>query len=312
MQLKNTNGENVKFSLDNTKTNSNIYLKGDHCSQKYIFSNAIVKDYLLKGYKVFAIVDNKNIGRIRYIPANASIINVTTKIDLSFNPFSKHPKNDVSTDEHELVESDHFLITLAGGKALTGFQESTLRKIYLDSKHDSKEPTTIDLIFEKCISSEKEMKEVANNLFPFTKDGDFGHLFSGENNVNLNSQYNVFNLESLKSSNALKKGIVLQILRNILDEVYWSDRNSKFLLLIDDPISMFQDAHDINMLRILFRYFRAYQCHCCLIGNSMKLKNDSSAILTTLEENSAFQFLQSDGKTLLRTPFNEHILGEII
>lgn len=81
----------------------------------------------------------------------------------------------------------------------------------------------------------EDAKIVANGLYPYTRDGQFGRYFDGPNNIDLSNEFVVLELDALNAKGALQ-GVVLLILMMQINQVMYlsGDKRQKKLCIIDE------------------------------------------------------------------------------
>jgi len=103
-------------------------------------------------------------------------------------------------------------------------------------------------------------KEMAFNLGDFCTDGDHGHFFNGKSTFNISSDdFVVLELERLKPQRELFKVISMQVLNNVTQDLYLSDRSEQRFILFDEAAIVFREGGRIaDICEEGFRRARKY------------------------------------------------------
>jgi conjugal transfer ATP-binding protein TraC len=83
-------------------------------------------------------------------------------------------------------------------------------------------------------SSDQRQRDLADSLYPYTKDGFFGRYFNGASNLNLNKDFVVLETQELDSRSELQSVVVLLLMLKITQSMYLGERERRKLCVIDE------------------------------------------------------------------------------
>ncbi|TRZ64350.1 MAG: type IV secretion system protein TraC [Rhodocyclaceae bacterium] len=126
---------------------------------------------------------------------------------------------------------------------LDEFQMSALEQAIKAAWNHYGPSATITTVYEQCVKHpEIRVRDIGQMLYPFSKDGSYGHWFEGENNLNMDARVTLLELQSLKSRPTLQKVVFLQLFARIAQEMFLSLNERKMLIideaheLLDNPV----------------------------------------------------------------------------
>ena len=254
---------------------------------KSFLCNEIIKSYLSIGSQIWVI----DVGRSYKKLCDAfegSFIEFGEDSNVCLNPFTIVKNFD---DELEILTS---LLTAmaAPTESLTDLQTSKmgqhLRNVWKKHLHE----TTIDLLSEDLLTSDDErVEDIGHQLKPYTLQGEYGKYFHGRNNVKFTSQFNVLELEELKSKKRLQSVVLLQLVYQIQQEMYLGDKSVRKLAIIDEAWDLLGKSKTVaDFLETGFRRFRKYNGAGVVITQSvLDLYNSPTGV--AIAENSANMLL---------------------
>jgi conjugal transfer ATP-binding protein TraC len=279
-------GQAGYYDLFDNGGNYNACIAGASGSGKSVFTNEFAVSIVSTGGKV-RIIDVGRSYQNTCQKLGGQFIEFSRNTTLSLNPFSK-----ITNIKEELeILSPLFGQMVSPSKDLDDWEKQTLERTIEEVfvVHGTK--TTIDDIASALKAHEDiRGRDLGTQLFSYTSVGRRGKFFMGENNCDFNNPLVLLELEELKSDPDLQKVILLLILYNIGQEVYFSDRNSRIVVIIDEAWSLLGDGPAAKFIETAYRRFRKYGGAIITVTQGI---NDfyKSAATRACFENSDWMFL---------------------
>ena len=220
-----------------------------------------------------------------------------TDSDICLNPFS------VVSDYNE--EADMLVGIIANMAApneqLSDFQTPGVRRVLNDVWNRLGNRMTVDdLAAELKKEEDPRLRDVGQQLYPFTKNGEYGRFFSGENNLDFKSRLVVVELEELKSKKHLQQVVLLQMIFQIQSAIYLNndELDLEKLVVIDEAWEMLAGGTDANsgmkgiakFIETAYRRFRKRKAACVVCTQSLNdLYQSPSGV--AIAENSPNKYL---------------------
>jgi len=271
----NRRGEPVFWDFFDSNTNPHAIIIGASGAGKSFFVN----DFILQNSRLdahFFVLDKGDSYRKLCQILGGQYIRFELNNPVTINPFLKEPD----------PEHMSFLVTVlsemcSGGddrERLYREQESVLQKAIAASYQERKNPdeeVTLSDVVEKLKShacnrglgtGENIGITLALKLRPFTKEGQFGRFFDGQNQFNLGSRFTVFELGNLSAHSDLQLVVLLNIMYFITNFVSSSQMKPKRkFLLIDEAWSLLRLKNTAEFITNSFKTYRKYRCSAVAI-----------------------------------------------
>jgi len=271
----NRRGEPVFWDFFDSNTNPHAIIIGASGAGKSFFVN----DFILQNSRLdshFFVLDKGDSYRKLCQILGGQYIRFELNNPVTINPFLKEPD----------PEHMSFLVTVlsemcSGGddrERLFREQESVLQKAVAASYQERKNPdqeVTLSDVVEKLKShacnrglgtGENIGITLALKLRPFTKEGQFGKFFDGQNQFNLGSRFTVFELGNLSSHSDLQLVVLLNIMYFITNFVSSIEMKPKRkFLLIDEAWSLLRLKNTAEFITNSFKTYRKYRCSAVAI-----------------------------------------------
>ncbi len=271
----NRRGEPVFWDFFDSNTNPHAIVIGASGAGKSFFVN----DFILQNARLdahFFVLDKGDSYRKLCQILGGQYIRFELNNPVTINPFLKEP------------DSEHmsFLVTVlsemcSGGddrERLFREQESVLQKAVAASYQERKnmnEEVTLSEVVEKLKShacnrglgtGENIGITLALKLRAFTKEGQYGRFFDGQNQFNLGSRFTVFELGNLSAHSDLQLVVLLNIMYFITNFVSSSEMKPKRkFLLIDEAWSLLRLKNTAEFITNSFKTYRKYRCSAVAI-----------------------------------------------
>ena len=284
--LTGRNGQIMSLSLWDTSDNMNALVAAASGSGKSFFTNEIIMSYLSLGARVWVI----DVGR-SYKKLNETLggdfIEFSDEKQISLNPFTLVENYD--DDEDELVELVATMISKEGN--LTDLQKAELRR-YMRQVWDRRgQSMSIDDIYLALNQAvEPEVRKMATQLTPFTRQGSYGRYFAGNNNMTMRSDFTVLELDDLQSRAHLRQIVLLQLIFQIQKTVFLGDRSRRNIVVIDEAWQLLTEGNIAEFIEHAYRKFRKYNgaIIVCTQDISDLYRSESGRAIA---RNSSFMFL---------------------
>ena len=150
---------------------------------------------------------------------------------------------------------------------------------------------TVDDVAEALLADEDQrIRDVGQQLYPFTTAGEYGRFFNGPNTVAFESNFVVLELEELKGRKHLQQVVLLQLIYQIQQVMYLGDRAQPKLVVIDEAWDLLTQGDVARFIETGYRRFRKYGGAAVTVTQSL---NDlySNPTGRAIAENSANTFL---------------------
>lgn len=288
MNFVSRNGQLMNVSLFDSGSNYNACIAAQSGSGKSFLTNEIISSYLSVGGKCWVIDVGYSYKKLSET-FEGDFIQFHTESTICLNPFQLVKNYDEEADT---------LISLIGAMAaptekLTDLQVAEMRRILNELWEQHEKKLTVDHVAEACIQSDdSRIVDLGKQLYPFTKKGEYGKYFNGDNNVTFQNRFSVLELEELKSRKHLQQVVLLQLIYQIQQDMYLGERDRPKIVIIDEAWDMLANGGDAvrSFIEHGYRRFRKYGGCAITITQSV---NDlyGSPTGRAIAENSANMYL---------------------
>jgi len=290
-------GQIMSISPFDSGSSYNAVIAASSGKGKSVTVNDLILNTLATGGRGWII----DVGRSYYKLCQyvgGQFIEFGTDSDICLNPFS------VVTDYDE--EAD-MLVGIVSNMAapndqLSDYQTPGLRRVMNTLwKRLGNKMTIDDLADALKKESESRIHDIGEQLYPFTKDGEYGRFFYGENNIDFKSGLAVIELEELKSKKHLQQVVLLQMIFQIQSAIYLdnSELDKEKLVVIDEAWEMLAGGSTdsgsgmrgiAKFIETAYRRFRKRKAACIICTQSLNdLYQSPSGV--AIAENSPNKYL---------------------
>lgn len=286
MNFVSRNGQLMSVSLFDSSSNYNCCIAAQSGSGKSFLANEIISAYQGMGGKVWVI----DVGR--------SYLDLCDVYDGDFIEFNK--ESDICLNPFPLIqdfaEEEDMIIGLVSAMAapttpLTDFQVASMKRAFRKIWDQKKQGMTIDDLANELLSyDDQRIRDIGVQLYPFTRDGEYGKYFFGENNVNFQRSFSVLELEELKGRQHLQQVVLLQLIYQIQQDMYLGERDRPKVVIIDEAWSLLTEGDVGKFIEHGYRRFRKYGGAAIVITQSVTDLYDSPTG-RAIAENSANMYL---------------------
>lgn len=284
--LQSRNGQIMPISLQDSATNQNAIIAAESGAGKSFLANELILAYLSLGAQVWVI------------DAGKSYLNLCNQLDGDFLSFgldddiclNPYPLVDNFDEDEDTVNS--LIATMASPSSLLSeLQLAELRRINADEYRKHGPDTEVDHIAAACLNSaDPRVVDIGKQLYPFRRGGSYSRYVTGKPNINFKNNFTVLELDELQGRRHLRQVVLLQLIFQIQQAVYFGDRSRLKLVIVDEAWDLLKDGRPGQFMEHAYRKFRKY-------GGSIGIATQSVADLYTTDsgraivENSGNMFL---------------------
>lgn len=280
------NGEHMAVSLFDTTGNYNLCIAAESGKGKSFLTNEIIVSYLTEGAQIWAIDVGRSYENLCEV-LEGDFVKFTHGSGICMNPFEIVQNFEEEADMLAGLVSQ----MAAPTEKLTDFQTAGLKRILKQLWTDKAQAMSVDDIAKQlCSETDQRLKDVGEQLFPFTTRGEYGRYFNGQNNAKFASDFTVLELEELKGRKHLQQVVLLQLIYQIQQEMYLGERNRPKIVIIDEAWDLLTEGDVAKFMEHGYRRFRKYGGAAVTITQSV---NDlyRNAAGRAIVENSANMYL---------------------
>lgn len=170
--------------------------------------------------------------------------------------------------------------------------------------------------------SDTSCQNLSHLLYPFTKDGMYGQYFEGASDIDINQDFVVLELQELKASPDLQRIVLLTLMYQISDAMYWGDRKQYKSCIIDEAWDLLGGDQEgaAKFIEVGYRTARKYNGNFVTIVQSINDYFKSPASIAAFE-NSDYRIILGQAhesidqlkksERLNIDPFTEHLLKSL-
>lgn len=281
----------------NTSGNFNACVVGASGSGKSFLLNEIVTRLLATGGKAWILDVGRSYEKLCRL-LGGQYLEFTADSNICLNPFSMI--SDLS-EEMQLVRP-MIAQMISPSRALDDYELTQLEICIRQLWEDEGPNATLTLLAHRLKQVRVEggsknsddfdprIRDLGVQLFPYTRDGQYGRFFEGQANVQFDSDFVVLELEELNSMKDLQSVVMLIILYKITQEMYIGDRNQRKLCVVDEAWSIMGSGQSGAFIEAGYRRARKYNASFCT-GTQSVGDYYSSATARAALDNADWMFL---------------------
>jgi len=280
------NGEHMAVSLFDTTGNYNLCIAAESGKGKSFLTNEIIVSYLTEGAQIWAIDVGRSYENLCEV-LEGDFVKFTHGSEICMNPFEIVQNFEEEADMLAGLVSQ----MAAPTEKLSDFQTAGLKRILKNLWTEKAQAMSVDNIaFALCAEDDQRLKDVGEQLFPFSTRGEYGRYFNGRNNARFVNDFTVLELEELKGRKHLQQVVLLQLIYQIQQEMYLGERNRPKIVIIDEAWDLLTEGDVAKFMEHGYRRFRKYGGAAVTITQSV---NDlyRNAAGRAIVENSANMYL---------------------
>lgn len=158
-------------------------------------------------------------------------IEFTRDTTLSLNPFTHIENFQDSVAMLTLI----FAAMVSQTRVLTEVESALLEEALKASWQQHLQACNVTLVANWLRNHEdKRAQDLGLSLYPYTREGQFGHFFEGPCTLNFDNPYIVLELEELKSMKSLQTVVLMLLMYHVTDAMYHGGRKQRILCIIDE------------------------------------------------------------------------------
>jgi len=281
------NGQIMSLSLHDSNTNKNAVIAAESGSGKSFLVNELIFSYLSEGAQVWVIDAGKSYHKLCEM-LDGDFVHFAENVNVCLNPFEL-----IENYEEEEDGVVSMVSTMASARGLLDeWQVSALKQVMGNLWEQKGKAMQIDDIANVCLHNENDLRlrDIGQQLFPFTSKGSYGRYIAGKNNVTFNNQFTVLELDELQGRKHLRQVVLLQLIYQIQQEVFLGDRNRKKIVVVDEAWDLLKEGEVSVFMEHAYRKFRKYGGSVVIATQSI---NDlyENAVGRAIAENSASMYL---------------------
>lgn len=282
-------GQLMAVSPWDTNAGFNIIIAAQTGAGKSFLANFFVENVLSVGGRAW-IVDQGGSYKQTCEALEGQYIEFSDDADLSMNPFS-HVQNFV--EESDLI-AGMIEVMAAPRNGFDDYEVAEVRRVLQEVWNAKGHTMLIDDLRDALAAVQDDdknrLKDIAKQLYPFTKEGPYGRYFDRPNTINMNNKLVVLELQDLKSRPHLQRLVLLQIMNQIQQGMMTSPADQKKLVLIDEAFALLASDETMNFIVGWYRQLRkAGGCAAIATQSVSDLFVNRGAV--AIMENSAHRYL---------------------
>jgi len=240
----------------NPSGNFNVSVAAKSGAGKSFWANELIRSYLGTQGRVWMIDAGKSYQKLCGHLKGQFLQFATKRETFCLNPFTLldiptrgRSEEEVKDERQERVAMVKDLLAqmASPSKVLPDLQMSWLEEAILEVfKKVGAEgsPTDVSQVLRGMTDQHGRKKDLADMLLPFCKDGNYGRMFNGRNNINFESDFIVLELDGLDQLPELRSVILLQLVMNIQSAMYLGDRAQRKICGIDEAWDLLAQKGD--------------------------------------------------------------------
>ncbi|MBL1263502.1 type IV secretion system protein TraC [Candidatus Methylomicrobium oryzae] len=280
------NGEHMAVSLFDTTGNYNLCIAAESGKGKSFLTNEIIVSYLTEGAQIWTIDVGRSYENLCEV-LEGDFVKFTHGSGICMNPFEIVQNFEEEADMLAGLVSQ----MAAPTEKLSDFQTAGLKRVLKNLWTEKVQAMSVDDIAAiLCREDDQRLRDVGEQLFPFTSRGEYGRYFNGRNNARFSNDFTVLELEELKGRKHLQQVVLLQLIYQIQQEMYLGERNRPKIVIIDEAWDLLTEGDVAKFMEHGYRRFRKYGGAAVTITQSV---NDlyRNAAGRAIVENSANMYL---------------------
>ena len=240
---------------DNKQGNYNMAMAAASGSGKSFLTQEIIMSILGTGGRVWTIdrgESYKNISKL----LDGLYLNFNRDTQVNLNPFTR-----VENFSNDLPMLKALLAHMASPTSPLGVMESSwleqaLKEVWIAQKQQ----TTVTHVFEALKQDGDPRKaDLADCLFPYTKEGVYARFFEGENNLDLDRPFVALELKDLDAMPDLQSLVLLLLMMRITEDMYLGERTQRKLCVIDEAWKLMGYGNAGSFIEEGYRTARKYE-----------------------------------------------------
>jgi len=237
MLFNSRRGQPALADLYDSNTGYSGIISAESGGGKSFFVQRLIADYLSIGAKVWVIDTGRSMYKLCRL-LEGSFIEFSEKSNTCLNPF---------TLVDDIKEEMEFLTTMIAKMAApnTGLDDLMLAKVQESIDvvwgRMGNEMTVTDLQEYLGNQEDPRLRDLASQLYPYTRAGNHGSWFEGRNNLEFDNNLVVLELDDLKSKPSLQKVVLMQLITRIQQEMFLHRDGRPKIVIIEEAGDLLTD-----------------------------------------------------------------------
>jgi conjugal transfer ATP-binding protein TraC len=285
--------------FDNENGNYNIAVVGRSGSGKSVFMQELIFSGLGTGSKVFVLDVGRSFDRLCHT-LEGQFIEFSRKSTICLNPFTKFPLNDLVELNDCIVLLKSIIANMADpiqgmNSEQNSLIEEAIKEVWKDKLIEASITDVADWLKKH---DDQQARSIGRMLYPYTKEGVFGHYFVGKNNVDFTNPFVLIELEELKEKKDLQSVVLQLLILTITDQAFLGDRKTRFYICVDEAWDLLRAKQAGSFIETLARRLRKYN-GSLIVGTQQLEDFESSPGAQAAYANSDWVcFLPQDDKSI--------------
>ena len=286
VSLVSRSGQLMQLDLFESTTNYNAVIAASSGSGKSFFANELIASYLSTGAQIWVLDVGRSYEKLCET-LNGQFIAFTPEARLCINPF------ELVGNWNEEADVIAAIVTAmaAPTEPLGDYKTAALKRCLKGLWDTQAQELTIDQVAEALLADgDARVRDIGQQLFPFTTQGEYGAFFNGRNTVHFDQAFVVLELEELKGRKHLQQVVLLILIYQIQQTMYLGDRQRRKLCFIDEAWDLLTEGDVARFIEHGYRRFRKYNGAAVTITQSLAdlYRTEASRAIA---DNSANSFL---------------------
>jgi len=240
----------------NPAGNFNVCVAAKSGAGKSFWANELIRSYLGTQGRVWMIDAGKSYQKLCGHLKGQFLQFATKRETFCLNPFTLldipvrgRTEEEVKDERQERVAMVKDLLAqmASPSRVLPDLQMSWLEEAILEvfkKVGADGSPTDVSQVLRGMTDQHGRKKDLADMLLPYCKNGNYGRMFNGRNNINFESDFIVLELDGLDQLPELRSVILLQLVMNIQSAMYLGDRGQRKICGIDEAWDLLAQKGD--------------------------------------------------------------------
>ncbi len=252
-------GQILNFNPFDGTGNFNTIVVGDSGSGKSVFMQELMMNGLGTGAKVYVLDVGRSFEKLCDVIGGQKI-EFNKGTTLCLNPFTNIPND----PEERLVAFSGIKSIIscmaAPSEGTTDYQNAFIEMAIARAWEEKGRKAQITDVGNILLNEkEKEAYSLGTMLTPYMKNGNYGHYFDGDSNVNFNENMVLIELEELKGRKDLQSVILQIFIMEISNRVFMGDRKTPTFICIDEAWDLLKGEQTGPFIETLARRLRKYR-----------------------------------------------------
>lgn len=305
MMLLSRRNQPIMFDFYDCPQSRNGVLVGQTGGGKSVTVQQIITDYLSLGggTRVWVVdVGYSYFKLCKYL--GGEFIELSQDSGICLNPFTN-----VQDLDDELDYLKGILAVMINPDGLPAYEMARVEEAIKATYGRLGNSMTVTDVAEFLLGQgDARLRDMGNMLYPFTRSGQYGRWFDGENNLRMERRFVVLELAQLKTRKHLQKVVLFMLMNRIQYDMYLSGEGNKKLLIIDEAADLLLEGEIGSMVGAFFRKIRKEggAALVCLQGLSSLYESSAGR---SIHENAPVKIILSQSASAVNALEGEDQLG---